>query len=69
MIGSAVNLASRLEGLAASGEIWAAQATRDLVGADLFDSLGTFVVKGVTEPVAAFRLRVTGSVDASQTAI
>jgi class 3 adenylate cyclase len=69
MIGSAVNLASRLEGLASSGETWAAQSTRDLVGADLFDPLGTFVVKGVAEPVAAFRLRVTGSVDASQAAI
>ncbi len=33
MIGTAVNLASRLEAFAAAGETWASQATRDLVGA------------------------------------
>jgi class 3 adenylate cyclase len=59
MIGNAVNLASRLEALAAAGETWASQATRDLVGAHRFDALGTFTVKGVALPVPAFRLRVT----------
>ncbi len=59
MIGNAVNLASRLEALAAAGETWASQATRDLVGVHRFDALGMFTVKGVALPVPAFRLRVT----------
>ncbi len=69
MIGAAVNLASRLEGLALTGETWVSQATRDLVGADQFDALGPFAVKGVAEPVTAFRLREAASVDARQAAI
>jgi len=68
MIGGAVNLASRLEGLAAAGEVWVAQATRDLVGAARFDALGEFTVKGVAQPIAVFRLRST-SVDATVTAL
>jgi adenylate cyclase len=69
MIGAAVNLASRLESIAAPGEVWAAQPTRDLLPADLFEPLGTFDVKGFDEPLPAFRLRVTPSVDAGQAAI
>ena len=69
MIGAAVNLASRLEGLARPGETWVSQATRDLVGADRFEALGAFEVKGVAEPVTAFRLREVASVDARETAI
>jgi class 3 adenylate cyclase len=68
MIGPAVNLASRLESLAAAGEVWVSQTTRDLVGAARFDALGEFVVKGVTDPIAAFRLR-GASVDATVTAL
>lgn len=69
MIGAPVNLASRLEGLAAPGEIWAAQTTRDLVGAERFEVLGTFAVKGFDDPVVVHRLRVTASVDAGGSAI
>ena len=69
MIGNAVNLASRLEALAAAGETWASQTTRDLVGAHRFDALGMFAVKGVAAPVPVFRLRVTCAVDVSQAAI
>ena len=68
MIGAAVNLASRLEGLAAAGETWASQATRDLVGEQHFEPVGPLAVKGVAEPVTAFRLREARSVDARQTA-
>ncbi len=56
MIGTAVNLASRLEGLAPVGETWLSQATRDLVGGDHFEAVGPLAVKGVAEPVTAFRL-------------
>jgi class 3 adenylate cyclase len=69
MIGAPVNLASRLEGLAASGEVWVAQATRDLADADSFEALGALAVKGFDGPVPAFRLRVTASVDARHAAI
>ena len=68
MIGAPVNLASRLEGLAVSGEVWASEATHDLVDAELFEPLGTFAVKGFDEAVPAFRLRVTSPVDARQAA-
>jgi len=68
MIGPAVNLASRLEGLAAAGETWVAQTTRDLVGAARFDALGEFSVKGVAQPIAVFRLRAA-SVDATVAAL
>jgi class 3 adenylate cyclase len=69
MIGAAVNLASRLEALAAPGETWAAQATRDLVGESCFEALGSVVVKGVAAPVPAYRLRVTHAVDGKRVAI
>ena len=69
MIGAPVNLASRLEGLAAPGEIWAAQTTRDLVGAERFEALGAFAVKGFGDRVVVHRLRVTASVDAGGSAI
>jgi adenylate cyclase len=69
MIGAPVNLASRLEGLAAPGETWVTEATRNLVGEACFDALGSVVVKGVSLPVAAYRLRVTHAVDARQGAI
>ncbi len=69
MIGAPVNLASRLEGLAAPGEIWAAQATCDLVGAESFEALGEFDVKGFDAPVPAYRLGETRSVDAKGVAI
>jgi adenylate cyclase len=68
MIGSAVNLASRIVCLAAAGEVWVAQATRDLVGSERFDALGEFSVKGVADPIAVFRLRSV-SVDATVTAL
>jgi adenylate cyclase len=69
MIGAPVNLASRLEGLAAAGEVWASQSTCDLAGDELFEPLGELSIKGFDEPIRAFRLRVTASVDARQAAI
>ena len=68
MIGAAVNLASRLEGLAATGETWVSQTTRDLVGADHFEAVGPLAVKGFAEPVTAFRLNGARSVDAREAA-
>lgn len=69
MIGAPVNLASRLESMAAPGETWVTEATRNLVGEACFDALGSVVVKGVSMPVAAYRLRVTHAVDAGAGAI
>ena len=69
MIGAPVNLASRLEGLAAAGEVWASQATCDLAGVESFEPLGEFLIRGFDEPIRAFRLRATTSVDARQAAI
>lgn len=62
MIGTPVNLASRLEALAAPGETWVTETTRNLVGEASFDALGSVIVKGVSLPVAAYRLRLVGSV-------
>jgi adenylate cyclase len=69
MIGAPVNLASRLEGLAAAGEVWVSRATSDLAGAQSFEPLGEISIRGLDEPIRAFRLRVTTSVDARQAAI
>jgi class 3 adenylate cyclase len=69
MIGAPVNVASRLEGLAAPGETWVTETTRNLVGETCFDALGSVLVKGVSLPIAAYRLRVTHAVDGRQGAI
>ncbi len=57
MIGAPVNLASRLEAMARPGETWVSETTRNLVGEDAFEALGAVIVKGVSAPVAAFRLQ------------
>jgi class 3 adenylate cyclase len=69
MIGAPVNLASRLEGLAGAGEAWVSQSTCDLAGAESFEPLGAFSIRGFDEPIHAFRLRVAAAVDGSRAAI
>ena len=56
-IGSTPNLAARLQGLAAADQIIIASSTRRLVGNsfELFD-LGEHEVKGIAEPVRAWRV-------------
>jgi class 3 adenylate cyclase len=56
-VGETPNLASRLQGLAGAGEVLIASTTRHLVG-DTFEliDLGPQVVKGVPEPIQAFRV-------------
>lgn len=57
VLGDAVNLASRFEGMAGAGEVViGAETARQLAGAQL-EMLGEFDVKGVSEPVVAYRLR------------
>jgi class 3 adenylate cyclase/tetratricopeptide (TPR) repeat protein len=58
-VGDTTNLASRIQGLAEPGFVFASASTRELT-ADLFDweSLGTRSVKGRAEPVVVYR---TGS--------
>jgi class 3 adenylate cyclase/tetratricopeptide (TPR) repeat protein len=55
--GETPNLAARLQMLARVNEMVVAQATRDLVG-DLFDfvDIGRFELKGLPEPVSAWRV-------------
>jgi len=56
-VGETPNLASRLQDLAGSGEVIIASATRHLIG-DTFEltELGPRAVKGLPEPVQAFRV-------------
>jgi adenylate cyclase len=69
MLGAAVNLASRLQALAAPGETWVAEGTRDLVESESFDTLGEIDVKGFAVPVRAYRLRGVHPVDAPRGAL
>jgi class 3 adenylate cyclase len=69
MLGAAVNLASRLQALAAPGETWVAQGTRDLVEGEAFDTLGEIDVKGFAAPLRAYRLRAAHPVDAPRGAL
>jgi adenylate cyclase len=58
IVGDTVNLAARLEGKAAAGEVVIGQGTYDRLGeAAIVDPLGELEVKGKAEPVAAFVLR------------
>ena len=64
VVGETPNLAARLQALAAPGSVVISQATRRLVGG-LFEltDLGPARIKGLTEPVAAFRVQGEGSAD------
>jgi class 3 adenylate cyclase len=55
--GETPNLAARIQGLARANELVIARSTRDLVG-DLFDctDIGRFELKGLPEPVPAWRV-------------
>ena len=57
MTGDAVNVATRLEQAAPSGEILIGERTMDLVrGAVLVQAVEPVEVKGMSQPVQAFRL-------------
>ena len=59
-VGSTPNLAARLQGLAAADQIVIATATRRLVGnAFELNDLGEHDLKGITEPVHAWRVERT----------
>ncbi len=56
-IGETPNLAARLQGLAGIGEVIVSSATRDLVGSVFdFADAGTHELKGLSEPVAVWRV-------------
>jgi predicted ATPase/class 3 adenylate cyclase len=73
VVGETPNLAARLQALAGPGEVVLAQRTCQLLGG-VFDlvALGTFELKGFTEPVAAWRVlgpsRAEGRFEARHTA-
>jgi predicted ATPase len=64
VVGETPNLAARLQALAAPGSVVIGQATQRLVGS-LFElvDLGPIEIKGLPEPVAAFRVQGEGSAD------
>ncbi|MCZ6785477.1 MAG: AAA family ATPase [Proteobacteria bacterium] len=56
-LGDTLNIAARLQGLAASGTVCISEATRRLVGAGLeLEDLGSQKLKGIAEPVAVYRV-------------
>jgi len=58
VVGETPNLAARLQQLAGPGEVVVAEPTRRLLGAGfVVESLGAPALKGLAEPVAAFRVR------------
>ena len=61
MVGETPNLAARLQAAAGPGEVMIASATRRLVG-QIFelDTLGPQVLKGLTTPVAMYRVVTEG---------
>lgn len=64
VVGETPNLAARLQGLAAPGELVISVATRRLVG-DVFElrDLGLQTLKGIALPTAAFAVLREGSID------
>lgn len=61
IFGDGVNVAARLEGLVAGGEICVSRGVRDHIrhrGGMLFEDLGEQLVKNIAHPIRAFRLRV-----------
>lgn len=58
--GDSVNLAARLQDLAGPGETWLSDAVHDtLAGLFAFEDLGPVPIKGLSEPVKAWRLGST----------
>ncbi len=58
IVGSQVNLASRLESMAGPGEIWISHSTYSLVKGEVAcDPKGEIKVKGLAYPVQAFQVR------------
>ena len=60
--GGAVNIASRICGLCAPGEILVSQTVRDLARTSAgvaFEDRGEQVLKGIGEPVRVFAVRAT----------
>ena len=56
-VGETPNLAARVQGLAGTDELVIAAATRRLLGAGFeIEDLGEHVLKGIVEPVRAFRV-------------
>jgi class 3 adenylate cyclase len=56
-VGETPNLAARLQGLAGSGEVVIASATRRLIGDGFaLTDLGSQILKGIKEPVRAWRV-------------
>lgn len=65
VIGDTVNLAARLTGLAAPGEVWLSEATAKELPTELeTDPLAPLTVKGKTAPVVPHRLRRAPSTEA-----
>jgi adenylate cyclase len=60
IFGDGVNVAARLEGLVKGGEICVSRGVRDHLqhrGAMVFEDLGEQLVKNISHPIRAFRLR------------
>ena len=69
VLGDSVNLAARLVALAADGEILISDAVRRAVlNIVVADELGGVEVKGLDEPITAWRLRSVGAVESSAAA-
>jgi adenylate cyclase len=61
IFGDGVNVAARLEGLVKGGEICVSRGVRDHLrhrGGMVFEDLGEQLVKNITHPIRAFRLRI-----------
>lgn len=61
IFGDGVNIAARLEGLVKGGEICVSRGVRDHLrhrGGMAFEDLGEQLVKNITHPIRAFRLRI-----------
>ena len=68
IVGDCVNVASRLEGAAAPGEILVGEDTWRVTRSDAtFEAIAPLVLKGKTEPVPAYRLVSVERAEAAQT--
>jgi len=64
VVGEAPNLASRLQSLAGSGEVVIGAATRRLLGAGfILEEMGEHQLKGLAEPVPAYRVMAERAVE------